>query len=292
MPVRPLQQDRLSGWHLIVAGVLALAAVLVTWEAWADLFTIAARDEEYSHIFLVPVVAAWLVWARRMRFRRCRHEGTWIGPVILAVGWALSWYGFNHGVQSFWHAGAVLVLVGAVISVLGRGVLFSFLPAVAVLAFMVPLPGQVRQQIAVPLQTGIAQVSHVLLELAGVETTLSGNSLEINGRPVTIAEACNGMRMVFPLILIAFAFAYGLPLRNGVRLLLLALSPVVAIVANVVRTLPTIWLYGNASERVFNEFHDYSGWMMLPIAFGVLLGVLKLMRWAAIPVQRYTLAGQ
>lgn len=292
MPVRPLQQDRLSGWHLLAAALLGVVGVATTWEAWADVFTIAARDEEYSHIFLVPLIAAWLVWARRMRFRRCRHEGTWIGPFILALGWGLGWYGFNHGVQSFWHAGAVLVLVGAVISVLGRGVLFSFLPAIAVLAFLVPLPGQVRQTIAVPLQAWIAQASHVLLELMGVETTLSGNSLEINGRPVMIAEACNGMRMVFPLILIAFAFAYGLPLRNGVRLMMLAISPVVAIVANVVRTLPTIWLYGNASDRVFNEFHDYSGWMMLPLAFGVLLGVLKLMRWAAIPVQRYTLAGQ
>ena len=292
MTVQPLKTDRLSGWHLAAAALMALVAVAVTFEAWADLFTIAARDEEYSHIFLVPVIAGWLVYARRMRFRRCRHEGTWIGPMVLAAGWALGWYGFNHGVQSFWHAGAVLVTLGAAVSILGRGVLFSYLPAVAVLAFLVPLPGQVRQWIAVPLQAWIAQTSQVLLELLGVDTVLSGNSLEINGRPVMIAEACNGMRMVFPLILIAFAFAYGLPLRNGVRLMLLAISPVVAILANVVRTIPTIYLYGNAPQAVADEFHTYSGWMMLPLAFLVLLAVLKTMRWAMLPVQRYTLAGQ
>lgn len=292
MPVRPLNTDRLTPWHLAAAALMACVGVAVTFEAWADLFAHAARDEEYSHIFLVPVVAAWLAYARRMRFRRCRHEGTWIGPLLLAAGWAIHWYGFNHGTQSFWHAGAVLVAVGCVIAVLGRGVLFGFLPAVVVLAFLVPLPGQIRLAIAGPLQTGIARIAQVLLEIFGTETTLSGNSLSINGREVMIAEACNGMRMVFPLILITFAFAYGLPLRNGVRLLLLALSPVVAIVANVLRTLPTIWIYGNASEAVFNAFHDYSGWAMLPIAFLVLLGVLKTLRWAMLPVQRYTLAGQ
>ena len=31
------------------------------------------------------------------------------GPLIAGIGWAMSAYGFYHGVQSFWHAGSVLV---------------------------------------------------------------------------------------------------------------------------------------------------------------------------------------
>ena len=33
-------------------------------------------------------------------------------------------------------------------------------------------------------------------------------------------------------------------------------------------------------------FHDYSGWLMLPIAFLILLGIIKMLRWAMIPVMR------
>ena len=296
MSVTPLKTDRLTVYHLLVAAALAALGVLVTWDAWADLFTIAWRDEEYSHIFLVPLIAGWLVYVRRMRFRRLRHEGTWLGPLIVAAAWGLTWWGFNHGVQAFWHGGAVILAVGCIVCVLGRGAIFAFLPAVAVLAFMVPVPGQLRQKIAVPLQAGIAQIDQALLDLMRVETHVSGNSLIINGKPVMIAEACNGMRMVFPLILIAFAFAYGLPLRNGVRLLLLAASPVVAIVANVIRTVPEVWLFGafqsGSDQWIPNVVHDYSGWAMLPLAFVVLLAIIRLMRWAAIPVNRYTLAGQ
>jgi exosortase/archaeosortase family protein len=72
-------------------------------------------------------------------------------------------------------------------------------------------------------------------------------------------------------------------------------SPVAAIFCNVVRILPTIWLYGNFPKEagkasVGELFHDFSGWLMLPISFLILLGIIKVLRWAMIPVMRYTLA--
>ena len=170
--------------------------------------------------------------------------------------------------------------------------LFRFLPAFAVLVFLVPVPGMIRQQIALPLQTWTAQIAQICLEVLGVETELSGNVLRINDVPVTIADACNGMRMVFPLILVSYAFSFGLPLRNSVRFTVLLFSPVAAIVCNVIRTVPTIWLYGNQPERIAKSFHDVGGWVMLPIAFVLLLGIIKLLRWAMLPVTRFPLASQ
>ena len=152
--------------------------------------------------------------------------------------------------------------------------------------------GCFRQKIARPLETGTAHIAQSILDIMGIETELSGNSLSINGVPVTIAEACNGMRMVFPLFLIAYGFSFGLPLRNTVRFLVLLASPLTAIICNVIRTLPLIWLYGYASRQIANRFHDYSGWLMLPIAFLLLLGIIKLMKWAMLPVTRYILASQ
>jgi len=81
-------------------------------------------------------------------------------------------------------------------------------------------------------------------------------------------------------------------LRMGVRIFVLLASPLTALVCNVIRTLPLIWLYGYGPRQVANTFHDYSGWMMLPIAFILLLTLIKLMKWAMLPVTRYTLASQ
>lgn len=300
MPLKSLTTDRLTGWHLALAGLMGLLAIYVCREAWAEIFVdYAYRDKEYSHIFIVPFVAAWMVWVRRMRFRHCRPSGTILGPLIVTAGWLMSWYGFNKQTTSFYHGGAVLIFIGCVISILGKNVFFRFFPAIVVLAFLVPVPGQVRQNIAVPLQTWTAQVSQAVLDAMGVETELSGNALLINGEIVMIAEACNGMRLVFPLMLIGFAFSFGLPLRQSVRTLILLFSPLVAIACNVLRTVPTIWLYGNAKrispengKAISDLFHDYSGWVMLPVAFLLLILLIRVLRWAMVPVQRYTLASQ
>jgi len=184
----------------------------------------------------------------------------------------------------------VLVVLGCVVTVLGKQLLFRFFPAVAVLVFLVPVPGMIRQRIAIPLQTWTAQISQVILEVIGVPVERSVNQLTVNGIPVNIIEACNGLRMVWPLILMSYAFSFGLPLRNSVRFLVLAASPLAAIFYNVVRILPTIWLYSYHTKKVADVFHDYSGWLMLPIAFLTLLGLIKTLRWAMLPVMRYTLA--
>ena len=72
MTTRRLQTYGWSKWHLIGAIVLAAVGVIATHAAWADIYFIASVDEEASHIFLVPVVSAWMIWVRRSRLRYCR----------------------------------------------------------------------------------------------------------------------------------------------------------------------------------------------------------------------------
>lgn len=269
---------------------MCLLGILATWDAWRDIYDWARTDEEYSHIFLVPLVAGAMIWVRRHRFRYCKPSGTGLGFVFVVVGWAITTIGFETGTQSLWHGGAVLVVIGCAMAILGKHMLFRFFPAVAVLIFLIPVPGMIRQRIAMPLETWTAQISQFAFDLIGITVNRRGNLLSINHQDVNIAEACNGLRMVFALLLIGYAFCFGLPLRNSVRFVILALSPLVTILCNVVRILPTIWIYGYREKHVGELFHSYSGWLMLPISFLMLLGVIKVLRWAMIPVMKYTLA--
>ncbi len=292
MNIRRLSAYGWTPWHALGAVLMGLLGFWVTRNAWSDIFFIARRDEEASHIYLVPFVAVWMIWARRSRLRFCTPSGMFIGPIIVAVGWAASVLGYNHGMQSVWHAGAIAVVVGCILSVLGKNVLFRFLPAFAVLIFLIPVPASVRQLIAVPLQTATAVATQALLETVGVPIERCANMLTINGHDVTVAEACNGMRMVFALVLVAYAFAYSMPLRDSVRLLVLVASPVAAIICNVLRLIPTVWLFGYSNHDVATDFHNVSGWIMLPVAFFMLLGVMRLLRWALVPVAKFNLAYQ
>ena len=197
-PTRVLRSERLTGWHVAAAIVLASIGVLATIDAWTDIFRYAYVDEEYSHIFIVPVVAVWMLWVRRMRFRHCKISGTIFGPLLAAVGWLGTTYGLHHQHQALWHGGALLVVIGCMISVLGKNVMLRFFPAFVVLIFLIPVPGLIRQAIALPLQTWTANIAQACLETMNVDTEVSGNQLSINGQTVTIADACNGMRDGIP----------------------------------------------------------------------------------------------
>jgi exosortase len=290
--VKTIGYERWQTWHFLLAGALGALAIWLCWPTWLDIWSFASEDAEQSHIVLVPIVAAWMFWARRMRLRNVPPAGTFIGPIILLAGWICSVVGYNHAIQSVWHAGAVAMLVGCILTVLGKHVLFQFLPAFVVLIFLVPIPGTIRQQISLPLQNATAVCTHYILELFGVEVIRSGNLLIINGQQVAVAEACNGMRMVFSLVLVSYAFAFSLPLRPGVRALVLACSPVVALICNVFRLLPTVLIYGYSTQSVGDQFHDWSGWLMLPVGFFLLMGVVRVLKWALLPVMRFTLAYQ
>ncbi len=284
--------DRRS-WRFIdgvlLVGLTALA-VAATWPIWTAIFTRAFNDEEQSHVFLAPLVAAWLFWIRRERLRFSRPTWSWAGPAIVGIGWALGQIGYARGYLIFEHLSALLALVGAAVTVLGIPFVIRFLPAFGALIFLMPVPAFIRQEIARPLQGVTAAITHFGLELFGVPVARTGNVLVINDHEVAVAEACNGMRMVAALAIVTYAFVFSVPMRQSVRILLLALSPVVAIVCNVLRLTPTVLFYGYADEDTAGLFHDLSGWAMLFVALGFLWATLSLLRWLEVPIAPYAIA--
>jgi exosortase len=292
LPLTWGRTTRLSG-RLILAGlVMAALAVWATRRAWADAWALADIDGENSHVFLAPLVVVWLFWVRRARLAHVRVTGRWVGILLIVLGWLLSARGVEENIAAAFHVGSLIVVVGAFVSVCGKGSVLRFMPAAFALLFLIPVPQRVRQDLAIPLQTTTAWLTDGVLDAIGVDSQVAGNTLIVNGKSVMIAEACNGMPMVFGLMLVTYAFAFAWPMRNGVRWALLILSPLVTLGCNVLRTVPLVWTYANRSRETFEWLHAYSSWLMLPLAFVLLLGVVHALKWLEVPVDRYRLAGQ
>lgn len=279
-----IEQIAWSRWHVVGAVLLTGAAIFITRDAWATIFRIVFTDEESSHCLLVFIAVPWLVWSRRDALRNCRPVGTWVGPLIAVVGWASYFYGFDIHDNEFWFFGAILVAIGALLSFLGIQVLRRLLPAFIVLGFLIPMPGWVRTQVSLPLQTLMAQATEQVGQIVGFAIARSGNVLLINGRQIEIAEACNGMRMVFALFLVAYTFTFAMPLRWWVRAFVLTVAPLLALICNLFRMVPTVVLYARASNETAETFHDVAGWMMIPVAFFLLKGTVDVLQWAEVPV--------
>ena len=283
--MNPFRSWRTTDAMLIAA--LALAAIVAAWPAWSHIFSIGWKDPEQSHVLLAIPVALWLIWIRRARFVSTRPAWSLAGPLVIAGAWALGDLGLATSRDLFWHLSALLLVIGAVLTIAGPRVMLRFaVPLVALLALM-PIPASIRLEIAQPLQEVSAVCAQYLLEIVGVPLTRSGNMLVLNGHPVVIAEACNGMRMVAALGVVAYTFAFSIPAKPAVRVLLLALSPLLAVIVNIIRLIPTVLFYGYSSASFAKLFHDLSGWLMMLLALGVLWSFMRLLKWMELPVLSY-----
>jgi exosortase len=271
----------------VAIAVLAALSVIATKNVWADIFALAIRNDESSYIVLAPAVAVLLAWFRRERLRQVKAGASPLGVITIVAGWGLMVLGHERAIDLFRDSGALLVVLGAILTVSGLDIFLRFAPAWGALLFLIPVPGRIRHVIAVPLQQASAEVTKFLLDLFAIPAERFGNMLIVNGREVAIAEACNGMRMVAAMALIAYAFVFSFPMRTWARLLLLGISPLVAVLVNVLRLLPTTILYGYATTDTATAFHDLAGWAVLGIAIGLMWLVLALLRFLELPISPY-----
>jgi exosortase len=263
--------DTVSRRDALFAAGMAVMVGLVTGDAWRDIFRLGLEREELSYVLLAPVVITWLFWSRRHQLARCRVRGEWAGMAILLGGYGIYWYGFLAD-PVLWRAGAVVAVVGGVLSILGSEVLMASLPAFVAAVFLIPVSPNGRYRLAEPLQNATAAATQTVCDLLGIYVERTGNLLTINGVEVSVAEACNGMRMILTLFLVCYLVAFTSPLRPYLRVALLAASPVIAIVTNVARLVPTVWLFGHSELETAERFHSLSGWGMTVVAFVLLMG--------------------
>lgn len=274
----------------MLAGLIALAVVAAL-PAWQEIVGIGLRSAEQSHILLAIPLVLWLGWLRRQRVRKNGPVWSLWGAAVAGAGCGLYFLGPRLNYDVLWHLGTLLMLVGAVVSVVGPRFVGAFFPSFIGLIFLMPIPGTIRHEIAVPLQEISAVAGEFALDTFGVPVERAGNTLTVNGVPVEIAEACNGMRMVSALALVSFAFIFSVPMSNRIRVLILAISPLVAVLVNILRLIPTVLFFGYADSGVADTFHDVSGWLGLVAAFGLLWMFLGMLRWLEIPVTPYAVGG-
>lgn len=276
-----------------VATLVALVALAIyaCWPAWSDIGLQASKRSDAGYIYLVPFVGGYLFWLRRSRLPFVRCRPSLLGPVVAAVAVGVTWHGIERDVHAARHLGAVVAVIAATVTMTGLSGIRQFGVVGLSLLFLVPVPGALRQALAQPLQLFAASFTGEVLGLLGLDIVREGAVLVIRGTPIAVGEACDGMRMVFALALVVFAFVFSVPLRFETRVLLLVMSPFIALLCNVLRLIPTAIAYGFVDADRAQQIHDWAGWAMLPAALVMLVGVVKLLQWLELPVYRWRLAG-
>jgi exosortase len=237
-----------------------------------------SHDPQYSHAYLVPVFSAVLLWLRRRELAAGPREVSWWGLPLLLTGAALRFAGTYYYIEWLEAVSLLPVLGGACLLLGGRPVFRWAWRAIGFLFFMVPLPYRVETGLARPLQRIATTAATYALQTLGQPALSEGNVIIVNDARIGVIEACNGLGM----LLVFFALTTGLVMlirRNWFdKLLLLVSTAPIAVFVNVLRITLTGLLYEIAGSRWADlVFHELAGWLMMPLALGLLCLELHLL---------------
>ena len=280
---------RISVGNVVVLGACLGLIVFIYWQVIQDISAIALVDIDRGYVVVAPLVAGYLAWLRRSRWRNSRRSPSIAGPVVILAAMFVSHLGNDYDIIILWQSGFVIAVLGLLISFYGLGLLRDFFVPILAAFLILPVPGSVRDAVAVPLQASAAYLTTLILEVANVNVMQIGNIVEVNGVMVTIGEACDGMRLMLPIGLSMFAFVFSLPLKMEYRIVLVILSIPVAFVCNVIRLVVTSIAFGFFPESA-SFVHDAGGWVVIPCAVLSLYGCLRIIQWLDLPVSRWRLA--
>jgi exosortase len=256
-----------------VALVVLLGAGLL-WAYWPTLAEMGRRwstDPRYAHGYLVPVFSLALLWLRRDRWDPAAFRPSWWGLPLICVGLAIRLAGARFYLG--WLEGASLLPVLAGFSVLAwgwRSLRWSW-PPIAFLIFMVPLPFRLEVALAQPLQRVATKASTYGLQTLGFPALAAGNVIQLDDVDIGIVEACSGLSMLFTFIAMATGVVLVVRRPWPEKVLVVASAIPISLFVNVVRITVTGVLHETVGHRLANlVFHDLAGWLMMPMALGLL----------------------
>jgi len=230
--------------------VVAYAYPLMRWEA------IWRNNAAWSHGYLIPLLAVVVAHFRLKERPPARIEPCIWGLALILVGAVLRLWSRT---MMYGYPGEITflpVVAGIVVLVLGWDVLKAVWVSVVYLGLMIPWNVKYYEGIALPLQRMAALTADRVLGVFGYErvapdvlaqwlsmhgdetvwfVSRNVNVLNLASGPLTVAEACSGLHLLFAFVALGvlMAFMYRRPLWE--RVLIMASSIPIAVLCNVIR---------------------------------------------------------
>lgn len=259
-------------------GLVALAGL------WLALLALFHRDalhlvdlwwnsSTFTHCLLLLPVLGWLVWLRRHELAKLTPRGWWPGLLWMAGG-SFTWLvGDAASVAMFRQIGLIIMLQGAVPTLLGpqltRGLLFPL----AYSFFLVPF----GEELVPPMQTLTADMAMALLRLVGIPAYIEGIFITTPYGYFAVAEACSGVKFLVAMAALSVLAAHLCFASWKRRVIFLLFAMIVPVLANGVRAFSTILIAEYwGTDFAAGADHVIYGWVFFAL-------VIALIGWVSLP---------
>ncbi len=235
------------------------------------LFRVSETAPQILFVLAVP-----LFYRRRKRIARAlRGEPSpRLALPFLALGVALFLWGQYTGALDLVLASLLAVTLGSALLLSGRRLARELMLPLLFLAFAIPLPAVLTNQLIYPLQLITAVHTAWLLNAIGITAVPEGVMLHLASHSVQVVESCSGLRSIFVLTTLAVGWLCFFPTRRLAAALLILSAPAIAYFVNILRILGLVL---NPSSDLAS-IHSVQGLGVFLLGLLILYGVDSLLQ--------------
>ncbi|MFV0243683.1 MAG: VPLPA-CTERM-specific exosortase XrtD [Qingshengfaniella sp.] len=236
----------------------------VYWTAFRQ-FTIDWARPEYSHGPLIPIISLFLFLRELRKAPPLAPSVTdrWPGIIVMALGLAIALAGNFVRIPDIVAYSLIIWIFGMVLVTFGWGRGRSHWAPVLHLIFMLPLPQFVYWKLSIFLQGVSSQLGVWFVELAGIPVFLDGNIIDLGIYKLQVAEACSGLRYLFPILSFSYLFSilYRGPMWHK-AVMLLAAAPITVFMNSFRIGVIGILVNYYGIEQAEGFLHYFEGWVI------------------------------
>jgi exosortase len=246
---------------------------------YPNLFDAWMNDSNNSHGLLVPIISAFFIWRLIPLLQELPKKPDVRGLLILVAALTLYLLSYAGGIAVVSRAMIVFSLVGLVLYNYGPAVLKLLYFPLLFMLFMVPVPISIMGLVSLPLQRLATDIAAVVITFFSIPVYQEGNMLYFVQTQLEVAEACSGIHSIMALVMLGTVFVYMNPMTHKGKIVLMASTIPIAMIANIVRVTGTgimAHFYGAKVARGF--LHDFSGMVVFIFGLALLMVTYKVIQ--------------
>lgn len=261
---------------------LALATITAGWFFidGLDALLLAWQTPEYSHGPLIPILSA-MMFLRELKQYPPQNgpvPDRWPGVLVIGLAFMMGAMGKLANIDDIVAYATIVWVAGIILVSFGWSQGKHFWPSVLHLVYMLPLPATLYYKVSIWLQMVSSEIGVGILKIFDVPVFLEGNIIDLGVLRLHVAEACSGLRYLFPIMSFSYIFAV---LYQGPRwhkaVLLLAAVPITVLMNSVRIAVAGVIANRYGVEWLEGFTHFFEGWVIFIICIMLLFGLARLM---------------